>query len=383
MAWKLKKWKSTEAEEQEAPEQGFEIADEGPQSIGAPPETPMPVFSEPEPSQVFTASQFVPEAPATEPLSDVIPLAPAEVAQDYQSEPADLDADFSHAQPVHDLDDSIDTTAAPIDFSASPVVPTADAPAHDYFAASASSDQSAFTQFQPEPANPNNGPSASHAAFDLDDTSQQAIAMSPVSSEPTAAAPASPRFTPEPPSPAPQTETDNLDAFAPYKPASAPPANDTAGTSSIPSQPLPTAADEGHIFTPVPGGTDNSPGAPPAANLPDYEDTLSFSPIASSRVIVKIGPFAATYEINKAEVTIGRPDAKTGTSPDIPLEWDDAVSRHHARILRKSDGDYIEDVGSSNGTLLNGQPIAVDTPILLKDGDVITIGERTQISYLR
>jgi pSer/pThr/pTyr-binding forkhead associated (FHA) protein len=69
-----------------------------------------------------------------------------------------------------------------------------------------------------------------------------------------------------------------------------------------------------------------------------------------------------------------------GIYPDIPLNFDDAVSHRHALIVRQSDGIFIlRDIGSSNGTKLNGvelQPM-VDTPI--KDGDEFTLGHWTRI----
>lgn len=379
MAWKLKKWKGTEAEEQEAPEQVFEIADEAPAGESSQSEAALPVFSEPEPSQAFDAAQFtrdsaspvVPPAPNGSDLpSSVIPLAPPaeEAPAAPHLEPAYQDPDFSPAQSVHDLTSSIDTGSEPIDFPTPGAESSPGAPAHDYFAASASSDHSAFAEFQPESAQEEDTAVSGHADFDLDDAPLQPIELPPPSS---AASPAATAASEPKQAATPQPESDSLDAFAPYRPASAPP----------PAASTPDLTDP--VFAPVPAASDNGLGSFHATANPDIEDTLSFAPISSSRVIVKIGPFAATYEVNKPEMTIGRPDAKTGTSPDISLEWDDAVSRRHARIVRGSDGDYIEDVGSSNGTLLNGQPIAVNSPILLKDGDVITIGERTQISYLR
>jgi adenylate cyclase len=64
---------------------------------------------------------------------------------------------------------------------------------------------------------------------------------------------------------------------------------------------------------------------------------------------------------------IGRSD-KTNLVVD-----DDLASRQHA-MLQRSDGDlfYITDLGSSNGTFVNGARIS--TPVILKPGDRITIG---------
>ena len=48
------------------------------------------------------------------------------------------------------------------------------------------------------------------------------------------------------------------------------------------------------------------------------------------------------------------------------------VSRHHARILVSEQGILLEDLGSKNGTILNGRAVAAPTP--LSEGDVIEIG---------
>ncbi len=51
---------------------------------------------------------------------------------------------------------------------------------------------------------------------------------------------------------------------------------------------------------------------------------------------------------------------------------DQGVSRSHARVASSADGATIEDLGSSNGTFVNGQP--VEGAQALRDGDEITLG---------
>ncbi|MGH7606444.1 MAG: FHA domain-containing protein, partial [Gemmatimonadales bacterium] len=53
-------------------------------------------------------------------------------------------------------------------------------------------------------------------------------------------------------------------------------------------------------------------------------------------------------------------------------ERDLDVSSRHAAIVRKPDGFWLQDLGSRNGTLVNGRRISGD--VLLKDGDVIGFG---------
>jgi serine phosphatase RsbU (regulator of sigma subunit) len=57
---------------------------------------------------------------------------------------------------------------------------------------------------------------------------------------------------------------------------------------------------------------------------------------------------------------------------------DPTVSRHHASVEQRADGDYILDAGGRWGTLVNGMP--VDRPTRLRPGDSIQIGE-TRLWY--
>ena len=65
-----------------------------------------------------------------------------------------------------------------------------------------------------------------------------------------------------------------------------------------------------------------------------------------------------------------------GREPDATIQIDArGVSRHHARILVAQDVATIEDLGSKNGTHVNGQPIAA--AVRLSDGDQINLGTVT------
>jgi pSer/pThr/pTyr-binding forkhead associated (FHA) protein len=62
-----------------------------------------------------------------------------------------------------------------------------------------------------------------------------------------------------------------------------------------------------------------------------------------------------------------------GRSNDAAIFVDDVgVSRRHARITIGLKGATLEDLGSKNGTLLNGCPI--DGPTVLDNGAVIVLG---------
>jgi phosphoserine phosphatase RsbU/P len=66
-------------------------------------------------------------------------------------------------------------------------------------------------------------------------------------------------------------------------------------------------------------------------------------------------------------VVIGR-----GEGADIKLD-DNGASRRHARISRDTEGWYVEDLGSRNGTTLNGRPVTSRTEI--RPGDSIRVGD--------
>ncbi|HTQ09460.1 MAG TPA: FHA domain-containing protein, partial [Fimbriimonadaceae bacterium] len=74
-----------------------------------------------------------------------------------------------------------------------------------------------------------------------------------------------------------------------------------------------------------------------------------------------------TIPVAGSEITIGREAGNT-----IVCDGDSRVSRRHARITPGGLSYQVEDLGSSNGTLVNGVRIA--GPTALNPGDEITIG---------
>jgi len=80
-------------------------------------------------------------------------------------------------------------------------------------------------------------------------------------------------------------------------------------------------------------------------------------------------------------ITFGRRDAATGSVPDVDLTtfagYRMGVSRRHSEIRLDSEGDYINlwDLGSSNGTFINGDRLISHRPYRLHDGDQIRFGQ--------
>ena len=74
-----------------------------------------------------------------------------------------------------------------------------------------------------------------------------------------------------------------------------------------------------------------------------------------------------TFPIEQEELLLGRDLAN-----DIAIS-DPEVSRRHARFFMQNDNVLVEDLGSTNGTFLNGERIS--SLQQLRPGDVITLGE--------
>ena len=73
------------------------------------------------------------------------------------------------------------------------------------------------------------------------------------------------------------------------------------------------------------------------------------------------------------EISLARGRHVRGRSNDAAVFVDDVgVSRHHAQITIDEHGATLEDLGSKNGTMLNGSTI--DGPTALADGSVVVLG---------
>ncbi|MFN2454081.1 MAG: FHA domain-containing protein [Pyrinomonadaceae bacterium] len=99
-----------------------------------------------------------------------------------------------------------------------------------------------------------------------------------------------------------------------------------------------------------------------------------------ARLVIQRGRSAGKqFPLNEDEAQIGRWDADGGIFPDVDLDADDPeakVSRRHARITRRSDEYFIEDLGSTNGTFVNrGRRLLPGDRQPLRDGDEIIVGK--------
>lgn len=85
-------------------------------------------------------------------------------------------------------------------------------------------------------------------------------------------------------------------------------------------------------------------------------------------------PGARRWLLEQGPVTVGR-------HPSCEIQLPDRqVSREHARIFRTRDGFFIEDLGSKNGTYVNGNPVHAPTRLL--NGDLVQVGLAYRLSFI-
>ncbi len=90
--------------------------------------------------------------------------------------------------------------------------------------------------------------------------------------------------------------------------------------------------------------------------------------------VMRSGPTpGAIYSLEGDQLIIGR-DSSSG----VPIN-DAEISRKHARLMFQGGKYVIEDLGSTNGTFVNGQRLV--SPVVLKSGDVVSLGEQIVLMF--
>lgn len=86
------------------------------------------------------------------------------------------------------------------------------------------------------------------------------------------------------------------------------------------------------------------------------------------------------FHLDLAENTVGRESGSQGIHPEVVVK-DKSVSRRHLKFIRNADGSYSAlELGSANGTLMNGQPLVPGVLSAIKAGDEFVIGSWTRLS---
>lgn len=96
--------------------------------------------------------------------------------------------------------------------------------------------------------------------------------------------------------------------------------------------------------------------------------------MAQFQFVMRSGPTpGVTFPLDGDQLTIGRDSSNAVAINDAE------VSRKHSRLSFQGGKYVIEDLGSTNGTFVNGQRLA--GPVVLKAGDVVSLGEQIVLMY--
>jgi len=96
--------------------------------------------------------------------------------------------------------------------------------------------------------------------------------------------------------------------------------------------------------------------------------------MAQFQFVMRSGPTpGVTFPLEGDQLTIGR-DSSNGVAIN-----DAEVSRKHSRLSFQGGKYVLEDLGSTNGTFVNGQRLS--GPAVLKPGDVVSLGEQIVLMY--
>ena len=136
------------------------------------------------------------------------------------------------------------------------------------------------------------------------------------------------------------------------------------GTASPPAMP------------PIPFEAPSQAGFPPPSPPPEAEHG---GPVGKRWKLVFFETGVNLFLHEQPEIKVGRYDSVTGLRPDIDLSDLDpkkTTSRRHARIVREG-GRFLvlEEIGTTNGTYVNGSRIGSGVRVEVKDGDWIQFGD--------
>jgi pSer/pThr/pTyr-binding forkhead associated (FHA) protein len=134
-------------------------------------------------------------------------------------------------------------------------------------------------------------------------------------------------------------------------------------------------------------GADELSRAP--AGQPDLPVSSSpDAPTSLRQILVRVqGIDQPIYLAGHEEFRLGRGDPRQGVRPDVDLGpyrgLELGVSRLHAIIKRNGDAVTLTDLGSTNGTTVNGTRLMPNLPQPLRDGDELRLGKLTLRVYFQ
>jgi pSer/pThr/pTyr-binding forkhead associated (FHA) protein len=148
-----------------------------------------------------------------------------------------------------------------------------------------------------------------------------------------------------------------------------------------------TDSEQLSITRPPESETHVEPGKGDTPLPPSMPDEIHSTPSIESQVTAQLNPISSSpqavdsrylfmirdgekagqsFALDRPVMTIGR-----GSESEVIIN-DTSISRRHAQILRQSDGIYVQDLASRNGTMVNDK--LLHKPQLLEPGDIVCVG---------
>lgn len=118
--------------------------------------------------------------------------------------------------------------------------------------------------------------------------------------------------------------------------------------------------------------------APPAPNYSRREPAQAVAPPRQKKQLARawlVAQDGHTYQLVSGETCIGR-----SAENDIYLTGDTTISKQHAKVVEQNDHFRLFDLGSTNGTRVNGQ--YVRQPALLEADDEVQFGDHTVMRFV-
>ena len=204
--------------------------------------------------------------------------------------------------------------------------------------------------------------------------------------------------SPSAPAPAPDSAIKTQNFIAPDSESSA---SESSGSS--PDFELPDLIEPDPLITPEPlGSSAEQPAAaeaeaestPPESTLPESTPPLPGPSAPQAPAATQLQTLTARLRQVQTDtlieiprqlsvVRIGKPNDQT--PPDIDVSGfpdSEIVSRVHANLRVEGDVYYVEDIGSSNGTYINGLPLPAGNRHRLRPGDRIALGKGDKVSFV-
>jgi pSer/pThr/pTyr-binding forkhead associated (FHA) protein len=158
----------------------------------------------------------------------------------------------------------------------------------------------------------------------------------------------------------------NLEESTPPKPATTPPPPPPA-TMAVEPEASPSVVSSPPLQKPV--------AAPGVAKTQLQIPSAKLLHLQTNKLI--------ELPLNLPVIHIGKPNDQI--PPDIDVSGfpnSEIVSRIHADIRVEGDAYFIEDVGSSNGTYINHNPLPQGNRHRLRTGDRVSLGKGDQVTFL-